>query len=99
MNITKHPIYKQIYELCLEIEELPASLQQTKVVTMASAMEKPADELLAYLAEIKATALNCTDGRLGLAHIIRLCIDAGIPSQGRESNPKPFATQKRPNDA
>lgn len=99
MNITEHQIYKNIYDLCQEIEKLPASQQQTKVVVMASELEKPASELLAYLREIKGTALSCTDCRMGLAHIIRLCIDAGIPSQGRESNPKPFASQKRANDA
>jgi hypothetical protein len=35
MNINEHPAYKAIYELCLEIEKLPASEQQTKVVIMA----------------------------------------------------------------
>jgi hypothetical protein len=46
MNINKHPIYKAIHALCLEIEKLPASEQQTKVVMMASALEKPADVLV-----------------------------------------------------
>lgn len=45
MNILKHPIYKAIYDLCHAIEELPASEQQTKIVMMASALEKPADDL------------------------------------------------------
>lgn len=45
MDINKHPIYKAIHDLCTEIEKLPASEQQTKVVTMASALEQPADLL------------------------------------------------------
>lgn len=46
MNIEEHPIYKQIYELCLEIEKLPASEQATKIVTMAGDLNKPASELV-----------------------------------------------------
>lgn len=79
MNINEHPIYKNIYDLCQEIEKLPASEQQTKVVTMASDLEKPAAKLLTALREIKQTALSTTDAQKGLAHIVRLCIDAGIP--------------------
>jgi hypothetical protein len=50
MNILKHPIYKAIYDLCLEIEKLPASEQATKLVTMASALEQPADMLYSQIA-------------------------------------------------
>jgi len=46
VNINEHPIYKAIYELCLEIEKLPGSEQQTKVVTMAGALEHPARQLI-----------------------------------------------------
>jgi hypothetical protein len=46
MNILEHPIYKHIYELCSEIEKLPASEQQTKVVVMAGNLEIPVRELL-----------------------------------------------------
>lgn len=46
MNLTKHTIYQAIYDLCVEIEKLPASEQQTKVVTMAGALEKNADVLV-----------------------------------------------------
>jgi hypothetical protein len=46
MNINEHPIYKAIYELCQEIEKLPASEQQTKVVTMAGALEHPVRQLI-----------------------------------------------------
>lgn len=47
MNINEHPIYKAIYDLCQEIEKLPASDQATKVVVMASALENPVRDLLA----------------------------------------------------
>lgn len=46
MNILKHTIYKAIYDLCLEIEKLPASEQQTKVVVMAGNLERNADKLV-----------------------------------------------------
>ena len=81
MNINEHPIYKQIYDLCQEIEKLPASEQATKVVIMAGDFEKPVAKLLSLFREIKSEALNCQDSQKGLAHIVRLCIDAGIPSQ------------------
>lgn len=46
MNILKHTIHKAIYDLCSEIEKLPASDQQTKVVVMASNLHEPADKLV-----------------------------------------------------
>lgn len=78
MNINEHPIYKDIYDLCQAIEKLPASEQETKIVVMAGELEKPAAKLLKALRDIKLTALTATDGAKGLAHITRLCIDAGI---------------------
>lgn len=53
MNINKHPIYKAIYDMCLEIEKLPASDQQTKVVTMAGALEKSADQLMSTIKDLE----------------------------------------------
>ena len=46
MDILKHTIHKAIYDLCLEIEKLPASEQQTKVVVMAGDMHTKADQLV-----------------------------------------------------
>lgn len=83
MNITEHPIYKDIYELCLEIEKLPPSVQQTLVITQARALEKPTAKLIASLRAIKFAALNGTDAQKTLTHIVRICIDAGIPALGR----------------
>ena len=68
MNILEHSIYKDIYDLCGEIEKLPASEQATKVVTMASALERPTAKLIEALREIKLTALtttNASDGKDG----------------------------------
>lgn len=45
MDITRHPLFKAIYDLCLEIETLPAAEHQTKLVTMASNLKKPAEML------------------------------------------------------
>ncbi len=53
MNILEHPIYKDIYDLCQEIEKLPASEQETKCVFMASNLEKPAAQLVNALKEIR----------------------------------------------
>lgn len=49
MNILEHPIYKEIYDLCQEIEKLPASEQQTKVVVMASNLQYSAGKLIQAL--------------------------------------------------
>jgi hypothetical protein len=89
MNINEHPIYKNIYDLCQEIEKLPASEQATKVVIMASDLEKPVAKLLWLFREIKQEALNMTDTKKGLSRIIRMCIDAGIPSQTGVNKFKP----------
>lgn len=55
MNILKHSIYKAIYELCLEIEKLPPSEQQTKVIVMAGNFEKHADALVDALRDAIST--------------------------------------------
>lgn len=78
MNINEHPIYKDIYELCQEIEKFPPSEQQTKTVTMAGNLQNSASKLVTALRDIKLTALTTTNGAKGLAHITRICIDAGI---------------------
>ena len=36
VNISKHPLLEQAYNLCREIEKLPASEEQTFVITKAS---------------------------------------------------------------
>jgi hypothetical protein len=55
MNILKHTIHIAIYDLCQEIEKLPASEQQTKIVTMASALHNNADKLVDALRD----AISC----------------------------------------
>lgn len=88
MNILEHPIYKDIYDLCQEIEKLPSSEQATKVVVMAGDLGKPAAKLVGTVREIKRIVLNMmpqTQQR-DLAHIIRLCIDAGITAKMDELN-------------
>jgi DNA (cytosine-5)-methyltransferase 1 len=74
MNITEHPIYKDIYELCLEIEELPASDQQTKVVTMAGELEKPAAKMIAAF----------WGGKAKLAFVDMFCGIGGFHQAGKE---------------
>lgn len=88
MNILEHPIYKDIYDLCQEIEKLPASEQETKCVVMASNLEKPAAQLVDTLREIKRTVLNMMPENVqrDLARILRLCIDAGITQKMDELN-------------
>ncbi len=88
MNILEHPIYKDIYDLCQEIEKLPASEQETKCVIMAGNLEKPAAQLVNTLREIKRIVLNMMPEttQRDLAHIIRLCLDAGITQKLDELN-------------
>lgn len=88
MNINEHPIYQSIYDLCQEIEKLPASEQATKVVIMAGDLEKPSAQMVNALREIKRTVLNMMpqNTQRDLAHIIRLCIDAGITQKMDELN-------------
>lgn len=56
MNLSEHPIYQCIYDLCVEIEKLPASEQETKVVVMAADLEKPIAKLLKELKDLKSKA-------------------------------------------
>jgi hypothetical protein len=46
MNIDAHPLYKKLHELCLEIENLPASEKQTQLINAACALEKLIDLIL-----------------------------------------------------
>ena len=55
MDILKHTINRSIYDLCLEIEKLPASEQQTKVVVMAIALHSKAEKLINALRD----AISC----------------------------------------
>ena len=52
-DISKHPLLKQCYELCLAIEELPASEMQTAAVVKASELMEAIDA---------ATALSEKEG-------------------------------------
>lgn len=61
MNIQKHTIHKAIYDLCLEIEKLPASEQQTKCVVMASNLHVAADQLLDALRDMLTTYRDDTE--------------------------------------
>jgi hypothetical protein len=55
MDILKHTINRAIYDMCLEIEKLPASEQQTKVVVMASALHPKVERLIDALRD----AISC----------------------------------------
>ena len=46
MDLRKHTIHKAIYDLVQEIEMLPASEQQTKIVVMAGGLHAKADQLI-----------------------------------------------------
>lgn len=62
MNISKHPLIKQVYELCLAIEKLPASPEETNAVTLASSVgvsiEKFVDRCKAVQWKIEELAKN-----------------------------------------
>ncbi len=60
MNILKHSMHKAIYDLCLEIEKLPASEQQTKVVQMAVDLHTGVDKLIDALRDAVSVF---TDGK------------------------------------
>ena len=68
MDIGKHPLLKQCYELCLAIERCGASLELTEAVTKASALmneiEKITDKLASYERADRDLneALNTGDG-------------------------------------
>tara|TARA_R110000868_G_C10897238_1_gene764049 strand:+ start:1148 stop:1507 length:360 start_codon:yes stop_codon:yes gene_type:complete len=53
-HIDRHPMHKAIYDLCVEIEKLPASDQQTKCVIAAGELQNP-------VAEIRWMAKGWTD--------------------------------------
>lgn len=50
-HIDRHPMHKEIYNLCVEIEKLPASEQQTKVVIAAGELQHGIAQLRAEAAK------------------------------------------------
>lgn len=66
MDITRHPLFKAIYDLCLEIETLPAAEHQTKLVTMASDLKKPAELLYSQWQDSSVTLPKETGERITL---------------------------------
>lgn len=58
MNLLEHPIYKDIYDLCQEIEKLPPSELQTKLVTMAGALANPAKVLICQVRDLNIQLLD-----------------------------------------
>lgn len=61
MDILKHSIHKAIYDLCSEIEKLPASEQQTKIVVKASSLHVNAEILLDALRDMLTTYRDDTE--------------------------------------
>ena len=53
-DILAHPLIRQAYELCQEIEKLPASDQQTRTITKASALM----DAVAALTDLRGTAVE-----------------------------------------
>ena len=47
-------IHKQIYELCLEIEKLPASEQQTRISVLATALHSDVDATVAQAVQVES---------------------------------------------
>jgi len=43
VDISKHPLIRQAYELCLAIEKLPASADQTTAISLASSLVQEID--------------------------------------------------------
>lgn len=78
MNINKHPLYKAIYDLCLEIETMSPSPLHTKLAVMASDLEKPADLLFAQWQ-------NALD-RLGESIGLEFRRDSGMVEASKKSN-------------
>lgn len=70
MNIKDHHLLEAIHALCVEIEKLPASEQQTKVVLLASALLEPTNKLVLALKDAVSvcrdddTTVIVTDERL-----------------------------------
>lgn len=57
MDISKHPVLRQIYELCLAIEECGASPELTNAVTKCSAVMLEVERLVDKLDEAKTPPL------------------------------------------
>lgn len=58
VDISKHPLYKQIYELCQAIEVCGASPQLTNAVSLASDLYKSVDALLDAETSFKASGVT-----------------------------------------
>ena len=61
VDISKHPLIRQAYELCLAIEKLPASVDQTNAVSLASALMKDVAFAMGDLTTTELHALQAKD--------------------------------------
>jgi len=74
-----HPFHQAIYDLCQEIEMLPASEQETKVVIMAGALQNRVAEMRAEASKqakrLRKQAAECFPEENGQKHFARLIME------------------------
>ena len=68
VDISKHPILRQIYELCLAIEACGASTELTNAVALASALNAPAEALIQRIEHLEKE-LSSKTSKVPFGHV------------------------------
>jgi hypothetical protein len=92
-HINRHPMHKAIYDLCGEIEKLPASEQQTKIVVAAGELQHGIAQLRAEAAKAaKCLRQQAADGfpesPNGQKHFARIVMESVAEELDDAFNPQ-----------
>jgi len=86
-----HPFHQAIYDLCQEIEKLPASEQETKVVIMAGELQNRVAALRAEAAKqakcLREQSSECFPEENGQKHFARLIMEGVADELDAAFNP------------
>lgn len=90
-RIDSHPMHKQIYDLMQEIEKLPASEQQTKIITLAGELQNGVAAMRAVFAGnavyLRRNAEECFPVEEGKKHFARLIMEGVADDLEEASSP------------
>ena len=90
-QLLAHPFHMAIYELMGEIEKLPASEQETKVVTMAGALQNRLAEMRAEASKqakcLREQSAECFPEENGQKHFARLIMEGVADELDAAFNP------------
>lgn len=90
-QLQSHPFHQAIYDLCQEIENLPASEQETKVVIMAGELQNRVAEMRAEASKqakcLREQSAECFPEENGQKHFARLIMEGVADELDAAFNP------------